>query len=122
MNRERQKQAQRRRRRRHVRHRVRGTTERPRLSVYRSHKNIYAQIINDDEGRTLAATSTLDKDVQKKIKNGGGIPAAEVVGTKLAEVARAAGVKKVTFDRGYCRFHGRIKAMAEAARKGGLEF
>ena len=122
MNREKRKQAQRERRHRHVRHRVHGTVERPRLAVYRSHKNIYAQIINDDEGRTLAATSTLDKDVREQIKGGGGTQSAEVVGTKLAEMARAAGVDKVVFDRGYCKFHGRIKALADAARKAGLKF
>ncbi|KPJ57945.1 MAG: 50S ribosomal protein L18 [Planctomycetes bacterium DG_58] len=122
MNREKRKTRQRKRRHRHVRHRLYGTAERPRLSVFRSQKHIYAQIINDEEGRTLASTSTLDKDVREEIKSGGNVHAGEVVGTKLAEVALAAGIKKVALDRGYCKFHGRIKALAEAARKGGLVF
>lgn len=122
MNREKRKQAQRKRRHYHVRRRVHGTAERPRLSVCRSLKNIYAQVINDDEGRTLTSTSTLAGDIREKLKNGGNIEAAQAVGTRLAELARALGVTKVVFDRGYCQFHGRIKALAEAARKGGLEF
>ena len=120
MNREKRKQAQRKRRHHHVRNRVHGTTERPRLSVFRSSKHIYAQIINDDEGRTLAASSTPSKDADAK--NSGNVAAAEVVGAKLAELAVAAGIKQIAFDRGYCKFHGRVKALADAARKGGLKF
>jgi len=81
MNREKRKTRQRKRRHRHVRHRLYGTAERPRLSVFRSQKHIYAQIINDEEGRTLASTSTLDKDVREEIKSGGNVHAGEVVGT-----------------------------------------
>ena len=105
-----------------MRNRVHGTAERPRLSVFRSSKNIYAQIINDDEGRTLLSTSTRTKDVRDAVKKGGDIAAAAAVGAKLAQLAVAAGFKKVAFDRGYRRFHGRIKALSEAARKGGLQF
>jgi len=122
MNRERRKQAQRQRRHYRVRKHVRGTAERPRLSVFRSLQNIYAQIINDDEGRTLVATSTLAKDLRDTVKKGGDIKAAAAVGARLAQMALAAGIKKVAFDRGYRRFHGRIKALSEAARKGGLQF
>ena len=122
MNREKRKQAKQRRRHFRVRNRVHGTSERPRLSVFRSSKNIYAQIINDDEGRTLLSTSTRTKDVRETVKKGGDIAAAAAVGAKLAQLAVAAGFKKVAFDRGYRRFHGRIKALSEAARKGGLQF
>ena len=120
MNREKRKQAQRKRRHRHVRNRVHGTAERPRLTVFRSLKHIYAQIVNDEEGKTLVAASTMSKDLGAK--NGGNVAAAAVVGTKVAELALAAGITKVAFDRGYCKFHGRVKALAEAARKGGLKF
>ena len=120
MNREKQKQAQRKKRHYRVRHRVHGTAERPRLTVFRSLKHIYAQIINDDEGRTLVSTGTLSKDVNAK--KGGDVPAAEAVGAKLAELALAAGIRQVAFDRGCFRFHGRVKALADAARKGGLQF
>jgi large subunit ribosomal protein L18 len=122
MNREKRKQAKQKRRHFRVRNRVHGTAERPRLSVFRSSKNIYAQIINDDEGRTLLSTSTRTKDVRDAVKKGGDIAAAAAVGAKLAQLAVAAGFKKVAFDRGYRRFHGRIKALSEAARKGGLQF
>ena len=122
MNREKRKSAQSKRRHRRVRNRLRGTSERPRLSVFRSLKNIYAQVINDDEGRTLAAASTLDKDIREGLKVTGNVQAAEAVGTKVAQLAKAAGVEQVAFDRGHRRFHGRVKAVAEAARKGGLKF
>jgi large subunit ribosomal protein L18 len=122
MNREKKKQTQRAKRHWRLRNHLRGTAERPRLSVSRALKNIYAQIINDDEGRTLLSTSTLIKDVRDTVKKGGDIAAAKAVGAKLAQLAVAAGIKKVAFDRGYRRFHGRIKALSEAARKGGLQF
>lgn len=93
---------------------------RPRLSVHRTNKQIYCQIIDDIKGITLAAASTLDKDL--KIKNGGNIDAAAQVGKLLAERATKAGVKKVQFDRGSFLYHGRIKALADNAREGGLEF
>jgi large subunit ribosomal protein L18 len=92
---------------------------RPRLSVHRSNANIYAQIIDDANGRTLAAASTLDKDLNGK---GGNIDAATAVGKLVAERATKAGVKDVVFDRGAFLFHGRVKAVADAAREGGLNF
>ena len=95
---------------------------RPRLSVFRSDKNIYAQIIDDASGRTIAAASTLDKDVKAGAKNGGNADAAAVVGKLLAERGIAANVTTVVFDRGAYLYHGRIKALADAAREGGLQF
>jgi large subunit ribosomal protein L18 len=93
---------------------------RPRLSVHRSGKHIYAQVIDDAAGKTLAAASTLEKDVRGK--SGANVDAASEVGKRLAEAAKAAGVTQVVFDRGGFLFHGRVKALAEAAREGGLEF
>ena len=122
MNRDRKKQLQRIRRHHRVRNSVQGTGERPRLAVRRSVKHIYAQIINDVEGRTLVSVSTVSKELAESLKTGGNVKAAAVVGAKLAEKAVAAGIKKVAFDRGSSRFHGRVKALAEAARKGGLQF
>lgn len=95
---------------------------RPRLSVFRSGKNIYAQIIDDKQGRTLAAASTLDKDVRADLKTGADKAAAAAVGKLVAERALAAGVTEVVFDRGAYLYHGRVKALAEAAREGGLAF
>jgi large subunit ribosomal protein L18 len=95
---------------------------RPRLSVYRSDKNIYVQIIDDASGRTLAAASTLDKDVKGKVKNGGTAEAAAAIGKLIAERGTKAGVSEVVFDRGAYIYHGRVKALAEAAREGGLQF
>ncbi|WP_342642015.1 50S ribosomal protein L18 [Rhodoligotrophos ferricapiens] len=95
---------------------------RPRLSVFRSHKNIYAQIIDDEKGVTLAAASTLEADVKGTLKTGGDIGAASVVGKLIAERAKGAGVSAVVFDRGGYLYHGRVKALAEAAREGGLDF
>ncbi|MGI9366819.1 MAG: 50S ribosomal protein L18 [Rhizobiaceae bacterium] len=92
---------------------------RPRLSIHRSNANIYAQVIDDSKGHTLAAASTLDKDVKG---NGGNVEAASAVGKLIAERASKAGVKDVIFDRGAFLFHGRVKAVAEAAREGGLNF
>ena len=94
--------------------------DRPRLSIHRSGRHIYAQIIKDDEGRTLAAASTLDKDVRGK--TGATITGAQDVGRRIAEAGKAAGVTRVIFDRGGFLFHGRVKALADAAREGGLEF
>ena len=96
--------------------------DRPRLSVYRSSKNIYAQVIDDAKGHTLAAASTLDKDVKSGIKTGADVAAAAAVGKLLAERASKAGVKEVIFDRGPYIYHGRVKALADAAREGGLSF
>ncbi|GIL01643.1 MAG: 50S ribosomal protein L18 [Alphaproteobacteria bacterium] len=95
---------------------------RPRLSVYRSAKNIYAQVIDDGRGHTLAAASTVDKDLRAQLKAGSDAAAAAAVGKLVAERALKAGVKEVVFDRGAYLFHGRVKALADAAREGGLEF
>ena len=119
---ERRKWARRERRSLHVTKTVFGTKERPRLSVYRSNRHFHSQIIDDVEGRTLAAASTVMKDLKGQIKNGGDKKAAAVVGAKLAEVAKAKGITKVVFDRNFYRFHGRVRAFAEAAAKGGLDF
>jgi large subunit ribosomal protein L18 len=94
--------------------------DRPRLSVFRSSKHIYAQVIDDDSGRTLAAASTLEKDLRGKVKTGADQAAAEQVGKLVAERARAAGVQAVVFDRGGYLYHGRVKAVAEGARAVGL--
>lgn len=95
---------------------------RPRLSVFRSGKNIYAQIIDDTTGRTLAAASTIDKDLKASVGNGATQAAAETVGKLIAERGKAAGVEAVIFDRGGYLYHGRVKALADAAREGGLQF
>ena len=112
----------RRRRRLHVRKRVRGTPERPRLSVYRSSKHIYCQIIDDSRGCTLAAASSLSAEFAKELSYGGNKTAAKVVGRLIAQKAVAAGIKKVVFDRGPCKYHGRVQAVADSAREAGLEF
>ncbi|KKC39387.1 50S ribosomal protein L18 [Devosia epidermidihirudinis] len=95
---------------------------RPRLSVFRSDKNIYAQVIDDANGRTLAAASTLDSDVKATVKNGATAEAAAAIGKLIAERATKAGVAEVIFDRGSYIYHGRVKALADAAREGGLQF
>ena len=100
----------------------RAANNRPRLSVFRSSKHIYAQIIDDSVGRTLAAASSLDGGVRANLKNGADRAAASAVGKLLAERAKAAGIERVVFDRGAYLFHGRVKALADAAREGGLNF
>ena len=112
------------RRRRHhrLRRKVSGTTERPRLAVFRSLDHIYAQVIDDTTGTTLAAASTLDASFKAEKRSGGNIAAAEVVGQMIAERAKERGVQKVVFDRGGFKYHGRVASLADAARKGGLEF
>ena len=95
---------------------------RPRLSVFRSSKHIYVQLINDATGQTLAAASTLEKDVKGRLKTGADQAAAKEVGKLIAERAVKAGIKDVVFDRGSYMYHGRIKALADAAREGGLNF
>ena len=110
------------RRHRRVRKKVFGTLERPRLSVYGSLNHIYAQIIDDMKGHTLVAASTLDKELKTEIKHGGNVESAKKVGQLIAKRAVEKGIKKVVFDRGGFRYHGRIKALADAAREGGLEF
>src|SRR5947209_2026027 len=101
-----------------VRARVQGTNERPRLNVFRSLNHMYAQVIDDTRGHTLVAASTLDKDVSESAK----IEQAKAVGKLVAERAKGAGITKVVFDRGGYLYHGRIKALAEGAREGGLDF
>ena len=111
------------RRRARVRTRVvRAAHGRPRLCVFRSSKHIYVQVIDDVRGATLAAASTLDASLKEHLKTGANKAAAELVGKLIAERAKAAGVDKVTFDRGAYRYHGRISALAEAARAAGLKF
>jgi len=102
--------------------RVEGTPERPRLCVYRSLGHIYAQVVDDREGRTLASASSLDKETRKQIKGGGNVAAAKLVGKIVAERAKAAKIEKVVFDRGGYKYHGRVKALADAAREAGLKF
>lgn len=122
MNHEKTIRLQRQRRRFRVRKSIRGTAERPRLSVFRSHKHMYAQVIDDDAGRTLAAVSTLEKAIRGDVKYGGNADAAKAIGRLLAERAKAAGVEKVAFDRREYKYHGRIAALADAAREAGLGF
>ena len=104
-----------------VRKKIQGTAQRPRLNVYRSEKHIYAQVIDDTKGVTLAAASTLDKDL-KDIGNGGNVEAARKVGELIAKRAQDKGIKNVVFDRGGYLYHGRIQALADAAREAGLDF
>ena len=115
------KNASRQKRHRRVRKRVAGTPDRPRLNVYRSLNHIYAQVVDDTRGHTLAAASSLDASL-REAKNGGNIEGAKAVGSLVAERAKAAGISKVVFDRGGYLYHGRVKALADAARQGGLEF
>ncbi|WP_417517640.1 50S ribosomal protein L18 [Minwuia sp.] len=111
------------RRRERVRSKLRRVAEgRPRLSIHRSGKHLYAQIIDDSEGRTLASAATVEKSLAETLKSTMSVAAAEAVGKAVAERAVAAGVKTVVFDRGALQYHGRVKALAEAAREGGLEF
>jgi large subunit ribosomal protein L18 len=111
------------RRRQRVRRNLRRVgNNRPRLSVFRSSKHIYAQVINDLTGRTLAAASSLDRGLRANLKSGADAAAAGAVGKLIADRAIAAGVQKVVFDRGAYLFHGRVKALADAAREGGLDF
>ncbi|MEX2355761.1 MAG: 50S ribosomal protein L18 [Thermaerobacterales bacterium] len=110
------------RRRSRVRKVLVGTQERPRLNVFRSHKHIYAQIIRDDTGHTLAAASSLDGSLRRELETTGDQDAARAVGKLLAERAMAKGIDKVAFDRGGFLFHGRVKSLAEGAREQGLEF
>jgi large subunit ribosomal protein L18 len=124
MNAQKNKQRKRIRRHRRVRKKVFGTEQRPRLVVFRSLKHTYAQIIDDSVSRTLAAASTAQADVQKELGQAaaGGCAGASVVGKRLAEKALAHGIKKIVFDRGGYKYHGRIKALADAARENGLVF
>lgn len=105
-----------------IRVKLAGTSESPRLAVYRSTKHIYAQLIDDVKGVTVASASTVDKDLKVKLGHGGNIEGAKAVGTAIAKKALKAGVKNVVFDRGGFLYHGRIAALADAAREAGLEF
>lgn len=105
-----------------VRSRVRGTAGKPRLAVFRSSKFIYAQAIDDDRGATLAAASEIEKDLREVCAQGTKLDAAKIVGKKIAERLSAHGVTRVVFDRRWYRYHGRVKALADAAREGGLKF
>ena len=115
-------QQARRRRHRRIRRRVVGTSERPRLNVFRSHKHIYAQVIDDSIGHTLAAASTVDVELQGKLDDKTKVEQAKEVGKLVAERAVEAGIKEVVFDRGGYKYHGRVEALADAAREAGLKF
>lgn len=116
------KQARRERRELRVRKKIVGTMQRPRLVVARSNQNIQAQIVDDVSGRTLCAASSVSKDLRGQVSYGGNVKAAEIVGQKIGEKARSMGIELVAFDRRGHRYHGRIKALADAARKNGLKF
>ena len=107
---------------RRIRKTLSGTPVRPRLAVFRSNKHIYAQVIDDAKGATLIAASSRDADVRKDLKNGGNVGAAKAVGKLIAQRAKAKGIEAVLFDRGGYIYHGRIKALADAAREAGLKF
>jgi large subunit ribosomal protein L18 len=109
-------------RHRRVRKRVSGTPSNPRLSIFRSNQHIYAQVIDDHAGRTLAAASTIEAEVKPAAEKSKKTEAAAATGARLAQRAKQAGIKSVVFDRGGFKYHGRVKALAEAARKEGLEF
>jgi large subunit ribosomal protein L18 len=110
------------RRQRRVRKRLFGTPERPRLAVFRSSKHIYAQMVNDETGTTLVSASTLDPEIRTELKYGGNKAAASVVGRVVAERAKKAGIDKICFDRRSYKYHGRVEALAMAAREAGLVF
>jgi len=107
-------------RRKSIRKKIFGVKEKPRLSIYRSSRNIYCQLIDDTIGKTLVSASTLSEDIKKKVPYGGNKKAAELVGLKIAEEAKKNGIDKAVFDRGGYKYHGRVKALAESARKNNL--
>lgn len=109
-------------RKKSIRRSLTGTTERPRLSVFRTNTNIYAQLIDDSTGNTIAAASTLSKELKGKVKKSGNVEAAIKVGELISSLAKKKKVTKVSFDRNGFLYHGRVKALADAARAGGLEF
>lgn len=109
-------------RRRRVRNKILGTAARPRLNVFRSLSNIYAQLINDETGVTVVAASTLSPELKAQIKSGGNLEAAKAVGNLIGKVALEKGIKEVVFDRAGYIYHGRVKAVAEGAREAGLDF
>lgn len=112
----------RKRRHRRIRMRLSGTAKRPRLNVFRSLNNIYAQVIDDEAGHTLASASTVDKELKAELEDKSKTEQAVIVGKAVAERAKSAGIKHVVFDRGGYLYHGRIKALADGAREGGLQF
>lgn len=116
------RQAARTKRQLRIRKKISGTPERPRLCVYRSLNNIFAQIIDDVNGKTLASASTIDKKLRAEISNGGNMDAAKLIGKAIAERAKAAGINTVVFDRSGYIYTGRVQALAQAARESGLEF
>ena len=116
------KRFQQKRRRLRVRRKITGDGDRPRLSVFRSSNHTYAQIINDAEGRTLVSASTLQPDIRAQLKSSANKAAAQIVGEHLGAKAKEQGIKRVAFDRGQYKYHGRIQALAEAVRKAGVEF
>lgn len=123
MNRQQKKNAQRMRRKLHIRRSIFGSVTKPRLSVFRSHQNIYCQLIDDGKGVTLAAASTRSKELRDQLKGKAGNRAAStLVGALIAEKAKGLGITAVAFDRNGYRFHGRVRALAEAAREAGLKF
>lgn len=115
------REAHRARRHRRIRKRLTGSSERPRLVVHRSHLHLYAQMVDDSTGRTLLACSTRQADLAQQIKRGGNVAAAKQLGERVAQSAAAAGIRKAVFDRGGYLYHGRVRALAEAARSKGLE-
>lgn len=117
-----QKQIQLRRRKRRIRKRVFGTADAPRLTVSRSLKNVSAQIVDDERGCTLVQVSSRNKDLRDELKSWGNVGAAKRVGEVLAERAQAKGITRIVFDRNGCKYHGRVKSLADAAREGGLKF
>jgi large subunit ribosomal protein L18 len=122
MDAQKRKTRQQQRRRYRVRGKMMGTAQKPRLSVFRSSKHIYAQLIDDVNGVTLAAAGSLGKQMTSDIPYGGNIKAAQAIGRMIAEKAREKGIEEVAFDRGPYKYHGRVKALADAAREGGLKF
>ncbi len=116
------RQAVRKRKQLSIRNKISGTAERPRLSVYRSNSNIFAQIIDDVNGVTLASASTIDKELKANVANGGNLEAAKMVGKAIAERAAAKGITTIVFDRSGYTYTGRVSALAEAAREAGLQF
>jgi large subunit ribosomal protein L18 len=105
-----------------VRKKISGTSDRPRLAIYRSEHHIYAQVIDDTQGRTLAAASTIDPTLRGEMKYGGNVEAAKAVGRLVATRAQEKGIRRVVFDRGGFAYHGRVAGLADAAREAGLEF
>ena len=116
------KNSQRQKRHRRIRFTMKGTPERPRLSVYRSNENIYAQIIDDTAATTLVSCSTLDRDIRLDTRNGRTCYASQLMGRKIAQLSLEKNITKIVFDRGPYLYHGRVKALADGARAGGLDF